>query len=327
MIDGHGDDTHHYSGIRMNFSSNIYAHADLTALEEHLRRHLHLIRSYPEPTPHTLARLIAQREGVDESQVLVTNGATEAIHLVARTFQTLGTFSLTHPTFSEYTDACLACGYHEEPQGALHWLCTPNNPTGTVTPADALATLAREHQLLVLDLSYEDYTLSPTPSASQLLACGNVIALHSMTKQFAVPGLRLGYLIAPADLVRKLTEHYHPWAVNALAIEAGLWLVTHAVRPHPGLPAYLDEAQQLRTWLNAVEGIAVAPTHTNFMLATIAPATAAQLKEHLATQHGILIRDAANFRSLTPHHFRIAAQSPAENEALVAAIQLFLQRL
>ena len=60
---------------------------------------------------------------------------------------------------------------------------------------------------------------------------------------------------------------------------------------------------------------------TNYFLCTIRQATAAQLKEYLAHEHGILIRDASNFTGLTPHHFRIAAQSPAENDALVAAIR------
>ena len=73
--------------------------------------------------------------------------------------------------------------------------------------------------------------------------------------------------------------------------------------------------------LNGIEGIETLDTQTNFFLCTIRQATAAQLKEYLALEHGILIRDASNFTGLTPHHFRIATQSPTENDALVAAIR------
>lgn len=326
MIDGHGDDTFRYEGIGMNFSSNIFPQADLAALETHLSCQLHRIHSYPEPTPDSLARHIAQAEGVDEACVLVTNGATEAIHLIAQTFRALDTFTIVHPTFSEYADASFANGLHEVGQGALGWLCSPNNPTGLVTPTEDILAMAAQHQQLVVDLAYEDYTLAPMPTAQHLLERGNIIALHSMTKQYAVPGLRLGYVVAPPVLIEQLRRHYHPWAVNALAIEAGRWLVANATRPCVDLPTYLAETQRLRQMLNAIDGISAADTQTNFLLCAIEPTTAAELKDFLATHFGILIRNAANFRGLTPHHFRIATQTPAENEALVAAIQLFLQQ-
>jgi threonine-phosphate decarboxylase len=75
--------------------------------------------------------------------------------------------------------------------------------------------------------------------------------------------------------------------------------------------------------LNEVEGIEAQDTLTNFFLCTIRQTTAAQLKEYLAHEHGILIRDASNFTGLTPHHFRIATQSPTENDALVTTIKQF----
>ncbi|MBQ4138935.1 MAG: aminotransferase class I/II-fold pyridoxal phosphate-dependent enzyme, partial [Muribaculaceae bacterium] len=86
---------------------------------------------------------------------------------------------------------------------------------------------------------------------------------------------------------------------------------------------YLDEAQRLRSMLNEIEGIEAFASMTNFFLCTIAHVTARELKEYLAHKHGILIRDASNFTGLTPHHFRIAAQSPEANDALVEAIKQF----
>ena len=124
-----------------------------------------------------------------------------------------------------------------------------------------------------------------------------------------------------------MREQYRPWAINALSLEAGKWLVQRGETAIPDLASYLAETQRLRNLLNEIEGIEAFETQTNFFLCTIAPATAAELKEYLAQEHGILIRDASNFTGLTPHHFRIATQSPAENDALVTAIRNYELRL
>lgn len=326
MIEGHGDDIYQYEGIRMNFSSNIYAHADLSELEEHLCRHLYAIRSYPEPSPRSLEKMIAHEYGIDADEVLVTSGATDAIYLIAQAFRDRKTYYVYHPTFSEYEEACRLFGYEEHPDGALCWLCNPNNPTGRVVTEDCVIEASKYHEFLVVDQSYEDYTMCRMPGPADMLCPGNIIQIHSMTKQYAVPGLRLGYITAQASIIHFLRQQQRPWAVNALAIEAGKWLVGNRVNLIPDLRSYMKETQRLRAQLNTVNGVKAFPTQTNFFLCTIESATAVQLKEYLARQHGILIRDASNFRGLTPHHFRIATQSPEENDALVAAIQQILQR-
>ena len=74
-----------------------------------------------------------------------------------------------------------------------------------------------------------------------------------------------------------------------------------------------------------IPGIAVMETQTNFMLCTVEKRTAALLKDYLARSHGMLIRDASNIKGLTQHHFRVAAQKPEENDALVEAIKIFME--
>ena len=329
MIDGHGDDIYRYSGIRMNFSSNIYAHADLSGLEAHLCRHLNVIRSYPEPLPRSLENLIAHEYGINADEVLVTSGATDAIYLIAQAFRNRKTYHVYHPTFSEYEDACRMYGYEEQPNGALCWLCNPNNPTGEVFSTSFIEELSARHEWVVIDQSYEDYTLAPMLSPREAVSMANVLQLHSMTKQYAIPGLRIGYVVASAKLIATLRHHYRPWAVNGIAIEAGKWLLTHRPSIISSLPSLLQEATRLRSSLSTLAGIGfpdgLTPL-TPFFLCTIHPHTAAALKAYLAQEHGILIRDASNFRGLTLHHFRLATQSPEENDALVAAITQFLQQ-
>ena len=334
MINGHGDDTYHYRNIRLNFSSNIPTFVDLSALEEHLRTHLSVIRSYPEPSAHALEAKIAHLIGKNPAQVMVTSGATEAIYMIAQAVSLLSpgasTYTVVHPTFSEYDSACQMFGLQNhpfdeeerEPRGevggeTLCWLCNPNNPTGEFYDEAYVRDLAQCHRWLVIDQSYEDYTLRRFEGVDEL---PNVICLHSMTKKYCIPGLRLGYITASAEVIDVLRRFCRPWAVNALAIEAGMWLMDH--RPQLiDMPAYLDEAQRLRNALNNVPGIHVRETQTNFMLCSIEGCTAAELKDYLAKEYGILIRDASNFPTLTPHHFRVAAQRPEDNDELVKILR------
>jgi threonine-phosphate decarboxylase len=136
-----------------------------------------------------------------------------------------------------------------------------------------------------------------------------------------VPGLRLGYIVAAKKVASLLRRNLRPWSVSAMAIEAGKFLLNHdelICRPD------LAEAQRLGNLLNSIEGISVVPTHTNFMLCKTDKGTAADLKEFLVHEHKMLIRDASNFEGLTRQHFRIAAQMPEANDALVAAIREFV---
>ncbi len=320
MIEGHGDDLYRYENIKMNFSSNIYNGTDMSALETYLASRMAVVRSYPEPSAASLEGMIARECGISPDEVLVTSGAVDAIYLIAQAYRHEGTCHILQPTFREYEDACRVFGYQERADGALCWLCNPNNPTGDVMAVKDVLALADRHRLLIVDQSYEDYTMAPLLHPADVAHRDDIILLHSMTKRYAVPGLRLGYVTASARVISRLREQYRPWAINALSLEAGKWLVQRGETAIPDLPSYLAETQRLRTMLNGIEGIETLDTQTNFFLCTIASATAAQLKEYLAQEHGILIRDASNFTGLTPHHFRIATQSPAENDTLVAAI-------
>lgn len=323
MIEGHGDDIYHHGPLRCNFSSNISPLIDTRPLRDYLSTRLPVIEHYPEPSAHSLEVLIANQYGIEPSEVIVTSGATDAIYLTAQMLRDEHTFAVKHPTFSEYADACRMYGYEETPKGgAVRWLCNPNNPTGEVRTTDTIKMLSHRHHWLVIDQSYEDYTLERLLTAQQAIQMQNVIVIHSMTKRFAIPGLRLGYIIAPAAVISRLRANYRPWAVNALAIEAGLWLMRHEM-PHyrEHMKLMLTETYFLAEKLRSIFGIHVYPTRTNFMLCSIQQASAAELKEYLLANYGFLIRDASNFEGLSACHFRIATQLPKYNQELVEAIR------
>ena len=343
MIDGHGDDLYQYGEVRCNFSSNISPFIDTRLLRRHLASRLQLICHYPEPSAHSLEVLIAAEHHVRPAEVLVTSGATDAIYLIAQTLRSERTFAVERPTFSEYADACRIYGYEEppapspvcccitatqEPPAALRWLCNPNNPTGQVLSVDTVKALARRHRWLVIDQSYEDYTYSQPLAAREAIDMQNVIVIHSMTKRFAIPGLRLGYIIAPSPVVSRLRASHRPWAVNALAIEAGRWLLTHKnPNEHLIMQALLRQTRILANRLRSISGIHVYPTETTYMLCSIQQGSAAQLKDYLLTRHRLLIRDASNFEGLNDSHFRIAAQQSQFNDELAEAIAEYADKV
>lgn len=318
----------------MNFSSNIYQRADLTELKDYLATRLDAIGNYPEPEPRALEALIAEKLEIPADMVMVTNGANEAIYLIAQLYRHWASV-IPQPTYNEYADACRMFGHtisydrNDElnilPEDRIYWLCNPDNPTGNVLLKSLITHIIRKHPryLYVIDQSYADYTLQPMLEMKEMLDCYNVMILQSLSKKYCVPGLRLGYLTASPIIIDRLRDIRQPWTVNALAIEAGKWLIENDPKVLPDLKEYLDEAQRVKQKLSEIEGLMVMDTQTHYMLVNIDWATSLELKNWLIEKHGILIRDASNFHSLDDHCFRVAAQTPEENDALISAIKAY----
>lgn len=336
MIDGHGDDSYKYSKkITSNFSSNIFPHADLSGLKAHLCECMASVSSYPEPEPYTLEKKLAEYHGIAPENVLVTNGATEAIYLIAQAFKKT-TSIIKGPTFSEYEDACRLHGHKvayltsasesDVPLDAkLFWFCNPDNPTGVVIEDDyfKMGASIKGSPYMILDQSYEYFTLKKLLSAKDAVKFPRVIQIHSMTKRYGIPGLRLGYITASAPLIEKIRACRMPWSVNQLAIEAGYYLLDKGISEKVDIKAYLKEAKRFAKKLASLD-INVLPSDTHFMLAGLRYGYPADLKKYLAEEHGVLIRDASNFKGLPENVFRVATQTPEENDRLVKLIKEWL---
>lgn len=330
MIEGHGDDAYKYKAIKINFSSNVYNHVDHSGLYQYLSRQMESIRTYPEPEPYSLEKVLAERFRLSSEEVCVTNGATEAIYLIAQTFRSQIS-AILMPTFSEYADACRLHGHKVVPiynlnrlpdRGRLIWLCNPNNPTGEVREKEALTACIKQNpqRIFIIDQSYEFFTQKALLTAREAAEFPNVILLHSMTKRFAVPGLRLGYITACKELLHEIRTQRMPWSVNQLAIEAGHYLLSSS-QCDIDISLLLKEKERLVQYLLSIGGMEIWPSDTHYMLVQLRMGKAAALKEYLATEQGILIRDASNFEGLNEHFFRIATQTPEENDKLVESIK------
>ena len=219
MIEGHGDDSYRYKHpIVSNFSSNVYGRADLSGLKEYLSRHLDCISSYPEPEAESLRKALAEYHWIHEDEISVTNGATEAIYLIAQTFA--GSHSVVmSPTFSEYADACrihrhkvrhayTLDSFSEETQ--IVWICNPNNPTGylyTRAEMNKIRDLVKKYDLyLFSDEVYREFCYTGAPYISAFHLDGieeNVVLIDSVSKRYSMTGVRIGALVTKNKEVRK----------------------------------------------------------------------------------------------------------------------------
>ena len=334
MLHGHGDDLHTCGQtIRANFSSNIFATTDLSALQQHLSAHLDVIGHYPEPEPYALERLWADSLGLLPAEICVTNGATEAIYLTAQAFRGATSY-IRQPTFSEYADACRMHGHSVrslftddaiDDTPDLVWLCNPNNPTGEVRDRHALLRLIDAHPSVcfVIDESYGAFTRQPLPTAAEMAERSNVIVIRSATKRHAVPGLRLGCLTASAEMIDRIRVQRMPWSVNALAVEAGKFFLHENLPLQPPIDDLLAERDRLMAALADLKIADLWPTETHFFLARLRMGTAAALKHYLIQEHGLLIRDASNFEGLDAAFVRIATQRRADNDLLIQSLSLW----
>ena len=342
MLHGHGDDGWRYAkAIRANFSSNVRPDAPLPGLREHLAAALGRIAAYPEPAAERLAGLIADQAGVKTENILVTNGAVAAIHQLAQAWR--GRHSrVVVPTFSEYEDAAWL---HEHTlefsswselsadrgnvalSGEILWLCNPNNPTGDVLTRDELLQWIDAHPAttFVVDLAYEAFCEVEPLRASDAIARMNLVLVHSLTKSFGLPGLRLGYLVAHEAVMADIAPFTVPWSVNALAIAAGEFCLRNQVQLTLPLRDYLAHARCFAVALGAIPGVQVLPSATGYFLVRITRGTAAELTTDLVAQHGLLVRDAGNFRGLDARTIRVASQGSEKNALLVTALSQWMR--
>lgn len=329
MLHGHGDDIHKFRNIKANFSSNISGENDLSGLYNHLATRVKCITSYPEPEPSNLETQWASVHNIQPDEICVTNGATEAIYLIAQAFHGMTSYIL-QPTFSEYADACRLHGHKVKSVYSIDaiddtadivWICNPNNPTGEVIPEDALEKLIKAHPstCFVIDQSYEDYTCKTLFQIAEAVKMPQVITLHSATKRYAIPGLRLGYMTASAALLQRIRIQRMPWSVNALAIEAGYFFLQDK-NSFLKINNLLQETKRLRKAIDELKIAEVWPTDTHFFLVRLRMGKSALLKRYLAEKHHILIRDASNFDGLDDTFIRIATQTPEKNNLLIDAL-------
>jgi len=251
-------------------------------------RHADAVRAYPDPGPATAA--LAAAMGVDPDRVLLTNGGAEAIALVAAD-QPDGW--VDDPDFSLY-----ARHLRRLDPAAPRWRSNPHNPTGRLAAPDDTAAVW-------------DEAFYPLATGAWTRGDPDAVVVGSLTKLFACPGLRLGYVLADPARVATLADRQPAWSVGSVACAALPALL--ATADLPGWAARLDAARDDLAALLRRAGLHPLDSRAPFVLVP----DAAGLRDHLAG-HRILVRDTASFG--IPHGARIAVPDPAGLDRLRAAL-------
>ena len=330
MIYGHGDDLYLHNNVKINFSSNVKPGGIGDGLKQHLKNSISDCIAYPEPKAKELELCIEEKFGLQQRSVLVTNGAVEAFYMIAAWKKKRHSL-VFYPSFSEYEDACAMYRHRldfaentellrktEYTQDVV-WLCNPNNPDGKVFDPGFLKEIieCNKNTLFVLDEAYVDFVEENISLVESLNHHKNLIIIRSLTKRFVIPGLRLGYMMAAPEIIKELEKMIIPWRINMLAQKAGLHCLNNL--DDFDLPKLLKESKRLQNEINRIDGFSVEASNTSFFLVK-SKWKAAELKKVLAKKHGMLIRDASNFRGLGEYHFRIASQLPHQNNELIKAL-------
>lgn len=303
---------------------------------------------YPDTGHEELKEALAHYHGLASGHFVVANGSTELIYQVPAILPGKRAL-LAAPCFSEYEralerqqwevhhfplapgdgfsldlprlEAKLAEGYD------AFYLCNPGNPSGTLYPphiVERVCELCRAAgTFLVLDEAFMDFC-EEASAKHAVVNCDNALILRSMTKFFGIPGLRLGYAMASEQVCRSIDARGVPWNVNTLALAAGAASLADPEYKRRTILFVDQERRLLCDLLGSLPLLKVYPSRANFLLVEIlGPMTARELAQKLLTEL-VIIRDCATFNGLSPHFFRIAVRTRAENERLVTCLEKIL---
>ena len=332
MIYGHGDDGYCTDvNIVADFSTNVWYGAESEPLVRFLQKRIPMILHYPEPNADSFAAAVAEFHGVGEDSILVGNGETELLYMIAQAFR--GAQSVIFiPSYAEYADACELHGHKvhylhygtELPadNGELVIIGNPNNPNGKLISREQIvATLeASPNRVLVVDEAFIDFTIGDNSVVDLVEKYNNLIVVRSMTNKFAIPGLRLGYMVASPELIEKVGRFAYPWRVNSLAIEAGKFLLQRKDTLSGSLPTIMQRKENLQAAILRIKGYEPKVSDTTFFLVKCA-FDVEDLKGWLLENYGILIRSCSNFKGLSNHYFRLNTLNEKRNAMLVEALE------
>ena len=279
------------------------------------------LSSYPDDRYEVLREVIGRTFHRRPEEIAVGNGSMEIIRVFCQAALSEGdNFSIDHPTFGEYELSARLAGALpvEEPARArVRFICNPNNPTGALLPGDELRSVLREVRarsgLLFLDEAFIELS---DPGQSLVDEHDPALfLLRSLTKAFAVPGLRFGYGFGNPDLIARMEVTRPPWAVNTFAEEFAIL----ALRNYHLLEESRRRIRVEREWLEEKLrdlGLQALPSSANFLLVNLEE-PASNLAARLLVK-GILVRDCDSFG--LPESIRIAVRRREENEELTEAL-------
>lgn len=327
----------------LDFSTNSYPVSLPDEIVAELVKALDDVGRYPDSKSSMLREKISENYNISPECVIVGNGSTELIRLIAFCFGDRTSF-IPQPTFGEFEYSVILYGGEvisvripeendflltegilgEMPTDTkLVFLCNPNNPTGRVIPENTIYSFLEETKnrdiIVVVDEVY--YELSDSYSLiEKTVEFKNLVVLRSLTKAYGLCGLRLGYAIAGEKIIEVLDKVRPPWNVNVIAQKVG-----DVCLSHPYLKAVNKEARKSREKLRRdLEKfpMKIYPSETNFFLVNIKETgySSPQITR-LLLDKGVYIRDCSSFPHLNRDYIRIGVKTMEMNEILIEKIE------
>lgn len=325
----------------LDFSANINPLGPPPWLRPVVARALSAAGHYPEPRAEALRRIAAERLGTGPENVVAGNGSSELLYALPRVCASMGIRRavLPVPCYGDYERACATAGLacerltlRPETGFGLDWagveallddpalviLGQPSNPAGVLLEPERVLDMADRHpdSFFLVDEAFADFVPGLFRLGAQVRS--NLFVLHSLTKFFAIPGLRLGLGYGAAAACAAVGRLLPDWSVNALAQAVG----EDALRDADYAARTVKAVAELRTRLAAdlaELGLTVFTGNANYLLCRSAGPDASALQAGLLPRR-ILIRNCANYAGLDARYFRVAVRSAEENFRLVEAL-------
>lgn len=355
----HGGNVHAWARERgagltglLDYSANINPLGLADSVQKAIAQSVGQVIHYPDAEAVLLKEAISSYYHVDDKRITAGNGAVELLYVLAHTLRPKRVL-IPAPTFSEYERATTAAGAAVEyvyllPENGftfnLDSLChcvkkvdmvfigNPNNPTGTLLAVGQIERLLRaarqDGTIVVVDESFMDFIANDQEYSCRPLLhqYDNLVIIHSLTKFYAIPGLRLGFALASPSLTVKLHQAKDPWNVNLLAQAAGVAALADTEYQIASRETVKREKDSLFSSLNNLAGIKPFLPSVNYILMDISQSghNAPQLRQVLA-EHNILIRDCSNYPGLSPSYVRLAVKLNEQNKILLQRLEQVLR--
>ncbi|HZG17271.1 MAG TPA: threonine-phosphate decarboxylase CobD [Candidatus Bathyarchaeia archaeon] len=327
----------------IDFSANINPLGPPVRLLETLQSALSGIVHYPDPAHRSFRKALAAKLQLGADWLLPCNGAAECMSLAILALQP-AKVGVVYPCFSEYAQlASQFCaevvaiygkeehGYQAEMEqmhrlfveSDLIFVGSPNNPTGLLYEREEWLQMAEwtdeTGTILVVDEAFLDFVPEDRQFSllTELRRFPRVILIRSLTKMFAIPGLRLGYSIAHPEMVKRMKNKQVTWSVNQLALLAGEVCMQETEFAASTRQWVAEERGWLQERIRNSLGWQVWDGEANFLLVRSPASLPAGELQRLLGKKGILIRDCSQYPGLTVNHFRIAVRTREENQRLV----------
>ena len=325
----------------LDFSSNLSPLGIPDGVRKRLIRSVDGMIHYPDPDCEELKKAIAEYEGVKSEQILCGNGGADLLFRLAFGCKPRKVL-LPVPAFVEYEEALRAADaeivYHnmdedlrlkedvleamKEDQDLLV-ICNPNNPTGLLTDRTLIRKILKKAEKLkirvlldecFLDLfpGEEDYTLK-----HELEAFPNLIILKSFTKMYAIPGVRLGYLLSSDKTVlERASGCGQAWSVSHFAQEAGIAALQETEYRQKTIDMIGQENKFMKEALRKLP-VRLYDGVVNYLFFRV---PGDKTLDRRLEQYGIMIRNCSNYQNLSEDYFRVAVRTHDENVRLLEAL-------